>query len=419
MLMEKITTGRRAPFGANPEVGDAGKATQQRIIAAANEAFAEFGYERTSVEAITGRSGCSRPTFYQYFSGKEDVHRRMAARLGNALSTLLSELGEVTPDQAGRDELGAWLLGLTSVHNEYRAVADSFSASVRTDPLMVSGASILSSTYRDVLVRAVKKPLTNTDLAALATVLNSAAFGACTCRDRIGDVSSERLATALADFVHRSIFGPINGVNLATQRRTTDRQGTAEAPLSLIGPADDEALRARGLRTRERLLDSAMTAFATLGYERVRVDDMVREAGLSHGSFYRYFADKDAAFTELAVRATIRTSDLIDDLAAADDLPAWMRSFYELYANEGGVIANLPEARRAGVPVAALAQAHTSTSLKRVLASRSFGDIDADLVIAFALLESVPAGAFRPRGISIDASISASSFAIERGLLGR
>lgn len=417
--MEKITTGRRAPFGANPEVGDAGKATQQRIIAAANEAFAEFGYERTSVEAITGRAGCSRPTFYQYFSSKEDLHRRLAARLGNALSTLLGELGQVTPNQAGRDELGAWLLGLTSVHDEYRAVADGFSASVRTDPQMVSGAAALSSSYRDVLVGAVQKPLTDADLAALVTVLNNAAFGACMYRDRIGHVSTDRLASALADFVHRSLFGPIDGVNLAPKRRSVGRKGIAESPLTPVDTTDDDERRARGMRTRERLLDSAMTAFATLGYERVRVDDMVREAAVSHGTFYRYFTDKDAAFTELAVRATIRTSDLIDDLTAAVDLPAWMRTYYDLYANAGGAIANLPEARRAGVPVAALARAHTSISLKRSLTARSFGDVDADLVIAFALLESVPAAAFRPGGISIDASIGASSFALERGLLGR
>jgi AcrR family transcriptional regulator len=417
--MEKITTGRRAPFGANPEVGDAGKATQQRIIAAANEAFAEFGYERTSVEAITGRAGCSRPTFYQYFSSKEDVHRRMAARLGNALSMLLGELGEVTPDQAGRDELATWLLGLTSVHNEYRAVADSFSASVRTDPQMVSGADALSSSYRDVLVGAVQKPLTDPDLAALVTVLNNAAFGACMNRDRIGDVSTERLASALADFVHRSLFGPIDGVNLAPKRRSVGRRGTTGSSLTLVDTTDDDERRPRGMRTRERLLDSAMTAFAILGYERVRVDDIVREAAVSHGTFYRYFPDKDAAFTELALRATIRTSDLIDDLPATDDLPTWMRIYYDLYANEGGAIANLPEARRAGVPVAALARAHTSISLKRSLTPRPFGDVDADLMIAFALLESVPAAAFRPGGISIDASISASSFAVERGLLGR
>ena len=67
--MEEISTSRRAPFGTNPTVGEAGRATQVRILAAANEAFASNGYARTSVEAITDLAGCSRPTFYQYFSG--------------------------------------------------------------------------------------------------------------------------------------------------------------------------------------------------------------------------------------------------------------------------------------------------------------------------------------------------------------
>ena len=103
--MEKITTPRRAPFGSNPKVGEAGLATQQRILAAATDAFAESGYARTSVEAITDRANCSRPTFYQYFSGKEDLHRRLAGRLGTELSELLHHLEDITADAAGRDVL--------------------------------------------------------------------------------------------------------------------------------------------------------------------------------------------------------------------------------------------------------------------------------------------------------------------------
>ena len=42
--MEEINPARRRPFGANPVVGDAGRATQQRILAAAAEVFASEGY---------------------------------------------------------------------------------------------------------------------------------------------------------------------------------------------------------------------------------------------------------------------------------------------------------------------------------------------------------------------------------------
>jgi AcrR family transcriptional regulator len=50
----------------------------------------------------------------------------------------------------------------------------------------------------------------------------------------------------------------------------------------------------RGQATRQKLLEAAETAFGEYGYERTRVADIVRLAGVSHGNFYRHFADKDA-----------------------------------------------------------------------------------------------------------------------------
>ena len=45
--------------------------------------------------------------------------------------------------------------------------------------------------------------------------------------------------------------------------------------------------------TRSRLLKASRQAFAELGYVATRVDDIVQRAGLSHGTFYRYFKDKE------------------------------------------------------------------------------------------------------------------------------
>ena len=50
----------------------------------------------------------------------------------------------------------------------------------------------------------------------------------------------------------------------------------------------------KGLATRERLLSAAEIVFGHNGYEQSRVADIVAEAGMSHGLFYRHFADKDA-----------------------------------------------------------------------------------------------------------------------------
>ena len=54
----------------------------------------------------------------------------------------------------------------------------------------------------------------------------------------------------------------------------------------------------RGLRTRQELLDAAVTRFSEHGYSRTRIADIVFAAGVSQGNFYRHFASKDEIFLE-------------------------------------------------------------------------------------------------------------------------
>jgi AcrR family transcriptional regulator len=51
--------------------------------------------------------------------------------------------------------------------------------------------------------------------------------------------------------------------------------------------------------TRDRLLAAARRAFAELGYSKARVEDVVRGAGVGHGTFYAYFPNKQAALAAL------------------------------------------------------------------------------------------------------------------------
>lgn len=52
-------------------------------------------------------------------------------------------------------------------------------------------------------------------------------------------------------------------------------------------------LTARGLATRNKLIDGAGRAFSSRGYEMTRVSDIAEEAGVSLGNVYRHFSDKD------------------------------------------------------------------------------------------------------------------------------
>lgn len=73
--------------------------------------------------------------------------------------------------------------------------------------------------------------------------------------------------------------------------------------------------------TRERIVESAMEAFARDGYHRTSMDDIVRRAGLSKGAIYFHFPSKESLFFSLVetladkLEASVR--DSIDQVRGA------------------------------------------------------------------------------------------------------
>jgi AcrR family transcriptional regulator len=69
----------------------------------------------------------------------------------------------------------------------------------------------------------------------------------------------------------------------------------------------------RGARTAARLRRAALDAFSELGWQTTRVEDIVRRAGVSHGTFYTYYENKAAVLDDL-----VRESQAdLDALASA------------------------------------------------------------------------------------------------------
>ena len=60
--------------------------------------------------------------------------------------------------------------------------------------------------------------------------------------------------------------------------------------------SEPRELRARGRNTKRRLLDAGAEVLATKGYHATRVDDVVKLAQTSHGTFYLYFSNKEELF---------------------------------------------------------------------------------------------------------------------------
>jgi AcrR family transcriptional regulator len=93
------------------------------------------------------------------------------------------------------------------------------------------------------------------------------------------------------------------------------------------------------------LLDAGMRVFDERGYQAARVDDVVRAADTSHGTFYLYFANKEDLFRVLAEECAATVTALTDDLgpigpdrAGYETLRGWIAGFLTTYRQHGPVI---------------------------------------------------------------------------------
>src|SRR3954471_11601683 len=83
-------------------------------------------------------------------------------------------------------------------------------------------------------------------------------------------------------------------------------------------PARQRELRAQGRKTMRRLSDAGMRVFAERGYHQSRVDDIVRAARTSHGTFYLYFANKEDLLRTLAVDCAQEMEALAGEIGPID-----------------------------------------------------------------------------------------------------
>jgi len=123
-------------------------------------------------------------------------------------------------------------------------------------------------------------------------------------------------------------------------------------------PAQGRELGAQGRLTVRRLLEAGLAEFDERGYQAVRVDDVVRRAKTSHGTFYLYFANKDDLFRTLMKDALHDMQLITDDFpvvtsnkAGKDALRLWIHRFTDTYAAHATVIRILSQADIVGEEV--------------------------------------------------------------------
>jgi AcrR family transcriptional regulator len=418
---------RRAPFSENPRVGARGQRTRQQILDAALEVFGREGYAKCSIAGITRLAGCSRVSFYQYFSGKQDVFRHLAGQVARQVSASTEALDPLTPDSRGWTGLRAWVGRYAEIHQRYRAVFQAFPAAEEDDESLEAEAARLG----EESVARIRARVSTTSVAARQLDPVIALLLACLTRSLDDAVilrtavpvtySRETVETAVTDVFHRTLFGcdPANQRSPGVRPprlppgpavRNLLQQGNSTLELSLE--------RSNALRC---LMESGRDVFVTRGYHGTRVDDLVSAAGVSRGVFYRYFQDKDHLAAALTVRAMRTVSSALVEIPdpANTDGPAlrrWLRRYNSAQAGEAAMIrvwvdAALEDHRLRVDSASALDWGRRQ--MARFLSTRGFGDVEMEAVVMVALL-----GAFgvQPRS---PASVEAAAQIIERGLLGR
>jgi AcrR family transcriptional regulator len=413
---------RRPPFGSNPAVGERGSDTQRRILEAALAVFGEVGFHDGRVELITERAGCSRPAFYQYFSSKDDVFWTLARRLGHAMVDLGAQLGAVTPDVAGVAEVRAWLGAFAELYDDHAPVFTAFQAAIRDHEPLARGSSSISDRLGDALLKGAagsSEPATHHLATGVVAVLVRVNFF------RHSDPTAldiDRFVDSLSVIVHRLLAGPIDGVNI---RPTGARPPRRRAPLSAVPAVEPgRELRPRGRRTRQQLLDAGAAVLPARGYHETRVDDIVAAAGVSHGSFYRYFSSKDDFFHVLAEGASTRMLELIDAFPGAAEpveLRAWLETWFDAYESNGGVISTWQEMQTSDPRLRAFSRQIAATVLDRltlILAPRGFGDPLVDALTLLAVIERLPYSVYTLHHAERDEAVDAMAVIIRRGLMG-
>jgi AcrR family transcriptional regulator len=263
-----------------------GETTVSRLLEAAAETFSSRGFHQASVAEICRLSRVANGTFYQYFTGKEEIFlavvaeasERLTARLRRALSKARDPRKHILQ---AMNAYWSFIAENASLHQVLREAEF-----VRLEVLR-RFYSQLADLYMSIL-REGQGQLQAFDPEATAYALLG-----------IQEFLALRYLLWTQDFSHeipRVVEGLLAyGLDGGTPRAPAEGQRETFE----ITEIDKVAEKSGGERTRARLLAAAEVEFGEHGFHKASVADIARRAGVAHGTVYLYFPGKEALFAEL------------------------------------------------------------------------------------------------------------------------
>jgi AcrR family transcriptional regulator len=91
---------------------------------------------------------------------------------------------------------------------------------------------------------------------------------------------------------------------------------------------------AKGSETRARILKAAASRFRRQGYVETSVNQVMRDAGLTHGGFYAHFPSKEDLFAEAVRQATDESGDWLESQVEGLEGAAWVEAWVDAYLSD-------------------------------------------------------------------------------------
>ena len=154
---------------------------------------------------------------------------------------------------------------------------------------------------------------------------------------KYGSYSLDGYSLVMNQEASRGPAKPASAASRGTGR--PPRRQPARPSLGGGTPAQDRELRAQGRETVRKLLEAGIVEFEERGFQGVRVDDVVSRAGISHGTFYMYFSNKEDLFKAL-MRDALHDMEIVagdfpvvtSDETGLKVLRRWVHKFFKAYA---------------------------------------------------------------------------------------
>lgn len=186
-----------------------GKRTKRRLLDAGLRTFRDRGYQAARVDDIVRAARTSHGTFYLYFSNKEDLLRTLAVECATEIRALGAELGPVTPDEAGFEELARFVREFLTTYRRYGPVVrvwmEDQAKDRRASRLGVVAFTAMATALAARMEESGPTPGTDPDrsVGALMAMLERLAYATTSRRFEIDD---DGVAT-IARLMHRGFFG--------------------------------------------------------------------------------------------------------------------------------------------------------------------------------------------------------------------